>query len=92
MCFSVVDADRSYYDEEIRDYIIKSYIDGFRAYSTSHIIELELEYAINDGLIEFEDISVSDDNDILILYEYELFDQSYSSSYDENYIMPFKGD
>lgn len=92
LCFSVVDADRSYYDEETRDYIIKSYIDGFRAYSTSHILELELEFIINDGLIEFEDISVSDDNDILTLYEYELFDQSYSSSYDENYIMPFKED
>ena len=92
LCFTVVDADRSYYDEETRDYIIKSYIDGFRGYSTSYVIELELGYVINDGLIEFEDISVSEDNDILTLYEYELFDQSYSSSYDENYIMPFKED
>lgn len=90
--FSMLDVDRSYYDKESHDYLIKSYIEATRSYSTSHIVELELEFIINEGLIEFEDISVSDNNDVLILYKYELYDQSYSSSYDERYYMPFEED
>lgn len=90
--FSMLDVDRSYYDKESHDYLIKSYIAASRSYSTSHIVELKLEFIITEGLIEFEDISVNDNNDVLTLYEYELFDQSYSSSYDERYYMPFEED
>ena len=88
----MLDVDRSYYDKESHDYLIKSYIAASRSYSTSHIVELKLEFIITEGLIEFEDISVNDNNDVLTLYEYELFDQSYSSSYDERYYMPFEED
>lgn len=87
--YSVIDEDNSKYDRESRDYIIKNYINFTDEYKGERIIQINLEYYVEEENLKFDDIYVDINNDTkLYLEQSEMTNQSFTTSFDEMYLMP----
>ncbi|MDU4763971.1 MAG: PIN domain-containing protein [Veillonella sp.] len=87
--YSVIDEDNSKYDRESHDYIIKNYINFTDEYKLERVIQINFEYYVEDENITFDDIYIDVNNETkLYLDQSEMTNQSFTTSFDERYLMP----
>lgn len=87
--YSVIDEDNSKYDRESHDYIIKNYINFTDEYKLARVIQIDFKYYVEDENIIFDDIYIDVNNDMkLYLDQSEMTNQSFTTSFDERYLMP----
>ena len=87
--YSVIDEDNSKYDGESHDYIIKNYINFTDEYKLERVIQINFEYYVEDENITFDDIYIDVNNETkLYLDQSEMTNQSFTTSFDERYLMP----
>lgn len=87
--FRFMDLDKSYYDRETHDYLVKNYLHIEQSYLVNRDIIIEFDCYIVEGKLYLENARMSKENgDVLALEEYELIGEKSLSKYDEGCYMP----